>query len=102
MDGAVQGAQMLSALGYRIICVTSMPARYEGARLQNLQALKFPVEQVIATGRKGIEGNPKLNAILELKPRAFVDDLLHNFGGVDATVHNAFIDYGYVDSPMLD
>ena len=100
LAGAVEGAQLLAAAGYRLICVTSMPTRFQGARHQNLQKLGFPIERVIATGRK-FKSNPKLAALAELQPAAFVDDLLHNFDAVPDDVHKALIDYGNVDSPNL-
>ncbi|VTU42695.1 MULTISPECIES: HAD family hydrolase [unclassified Variovorax] len=99
LEGAVEGAKLLSAASWRIVCVSSMPKKYAGARHQNLQKLGFPVERVIATGRGDDHRNPKLDAIADLQPAAFVDDLLENFDGISERVHRAWVDYQNVDSP---
>lgn len=102
LPGAVEATRMLSAAGFRLICVSSMPQAFEDARLENFRALGMPIERVYATGRTTeVAGNPKLEILLQLKPDGFADDLLKNFEGVPESIHRAFIDYGNADSPNI-
>ena len=75
-----------------------MPTRFGAARLRNLQALGFPLDEVYAVGRTD-GSNPKLDVIERLAPAAFVDDLAHNFRGISPRVHKALVHYGHHDSP---
>lgn len=101
LPGAVEACQMLDAAGFELVVVSSMPEHRDLHRLMNLQRLGIPVQRVIATGRKPGEINPKLRYLQELKPVAFVDDLVSNFTGVDQT-HCALIDWEVEDNPNMD
>lgn len=99
--GALDASKALVKAGFTLVCVSSMPDQFAAARQRNLHALGFPIDLVIATGR--IKGsNPKLETLRKLKPVAFVDDLVHNFAGVDWPMHKALIDRGQSDSPNRD
>lgn len=98
LPGVREACWALHDAGYQLVCVTSMPTRFEAARLANFQRHKLPIERVIATGRY-LGDNPKRSHIEELGPIVFVDDLAHNFLGLGPEVHKALIDYGRFDSP---
>jgi phosphoglycolate phosphatase-like HAD superfamily hydrolase len=98
LPGVLQACMALHDAGYELVCVTSMPTRFQAARLANFQLHGLPIYRVTATGRYMGE-NPKLSALLELQPVAFVDDLAYNFHGLDSNIHKALIDYGNFDSP---
>lgn len=51
IPGAIQACHRLKALGYDLVCVTSMPTEFEARRLHNLQSLGFPIDRVLATGK---------------------------------------------------
>lgn len=103
LPGAVEACHLLHGAGYRLVCVTSMPSRFVEARRRNFETLGLPLSGMVATGRHG-QGNPKLEAIHDLQPVAFVDNLATNFEGLSAGVHTALIEYGDYDSPnrLLD
>lgn len=102
LHGAIEATRMLFSHGYSLVCVSSMPARFTQARMNNLLTLWMPFDRVIATGRGEGDGNPKKAVIEALNPTYFVDDLLSNFEGVPSTTHTAWIDYKKMDSPSLD
>lgn len=99
LDGALAAAIALSNAGHELVCVTSMPSKYQLARLRNLQALGFPIEQVFAVDRTCRGQNPKQSVIEKLNPAVFVDDLAHNFRNLPAQVHKALVHSGHHDSP---
>ena len=91
IPGAVQACERLVAAGYDLVCVSALEKSYERARLNNLRALGFPIEQVMATGNAAGDRSPKAQAIAQLLPMAFVDDYLPYLRGLPATVHTALI-----------
>lgn len=92
--GAVLACQQLHKAGFELVCVTAMPPKFAKARLFNLRTLGFPIDQVIATGR--VEGlNPKLAALTQLNPIAFVDDLGANFVDIPSTIHKGSVSVTY-------
>lgn len=99
LPGVQEACRILVDKGYDLVCVTAMPARYEADRARNLCKLGLPISRVYAEDHVGDEVNPKLTRIQALQPVAFVDDLLTNFVGLDASVHKAWIDPGFVDRP---
>lgn len=100
MEGAIEACNKLSAAGYRLVCVTSMPTEKQQDRFHNLRDLGFPIDEVIATGSKfGFTGNPKKEAIEELKPLYFVDDELRKLKDLSSDVRCVLIDPGHSDSP---
>ncbi|HZE91951.1 MAG TPA: HAD family hydrolase [Rhizobacter sp.] len=91
IEGAVSACHRLHKAGFDLVCVTALDLRYEAARLNNLRALGFPIERVLATGNSGTERSPKADAVNELRPVAFVDDYLPYLRGVHAAIHTALI-----------
>lgn len=102
MGGAVEACQRLAAAGHRLVCVTSMPSHRQAERLANLQALGFPIDEVIATGRcEDRSRNPKQDAIEALAPDWFVDDELRKLKDLPG-VRCVLVDPGHPDSPNTD
>jgi phosphoglycolate phosphatase-like HAD superfamily hydrolase len=89
--GAVEACHRLHDAGYELVCVTALDARFQRARLNNLQALGFPIRRVLATGHVEGERSPKADAIEKLRPVAFVDDYVAYMRGVPAYVHTALV-----------
>jgi phosphoglycolate phosphatase-like HAD superfamily hydrolase len=91
IDGAVEACHRLHDAGYELVCVTALEARFQPARLRNLKTLGFPIRRVVATGH--VEGgrSPKADAILALRPVAFVDDYIAYMRGVPTEVHTALV-----------
>lgn len=58
---------------YRLVAVTGIPFDVLDARLANLQALDFPLEEVLATGHRDFS---KEQLLRERQAVAFVDDRL--------------------------
>ena len=98
MDGAVEACQRLHEAGHRLVCVTSMPEEQGPDRHFNLQALGFPIDEVIATGHSLAGNNPKKEAIDQLKPHIFVDDELRKLKDLEE-VRCFLIDPIHPDSP---
>lgn len=98
LPGVREACQALHEADYELVCVTSMPTRFEAARLANFRSHGLPIDRVVATGRYMGE-NPKRSHIEALGPVAFADDLAHNFLGLGPEIHKALIDYGNFDSP---
>jgi hypothetical protein len=100
--------------GYDLVCVSALDLEFEKARLRNLRNLGFPIEHVIATSRSEMSGNPKADAITDLRPVAFVDDYLPYLVDLPDDVHTALLrgdargspnrgmDLGYVRSQHKD
>lgn len=75
LPGALAACVSLKAQGYRLVCVSAIEAKHQPARLRNLAALGFPLDDVIATGGGSVGGiSPKAAVIRQLAPIAFVDD----------------------------
>jgi len=89
--GAVEACHRLHDAGYELVCVTALDARFQRARLHNLQALDFPIRRVLATGHAEGDRSPKADAIEKLRPVAFVDDYIAYMRGVPAYVHTALV-----------
>lgn len=110
--GAVEACHQLRALGFDLVCVSSMPPEFESRRLANLKALGFPIDRVIAParhhtpkGQKAPEAvhpaNPKLEVIHDLMPAWFVDDEFRKLRGIQG-VNLVLIDPGHPDTPNTD
>lgn len=104
MPGAIQACIELEAAGHELVCLTALGHRFENDRLENLRWLGFPVHRVIATGDGWDMANtlsPKAQAIKDLKPVAFVDDLAPFFRGITGDTHLALILGGSFGSPNV-
>ena len=91
LPGAVGACHQLVEAGFELVCVSALDEEFGPARLRNLQALDFPIQRVIATGNADGERSPKADAIVALRPLAFVDDYLPYLRGVPAEVHTALV-----------
>ena len=89
--GALEACHRLHAAGFELVCVSALELEFEAARLRNLKQLGFPIDRVIATGNEAVERSPKADAIIELRPVAFVDDYLPYMRGVPRDVHTALV-----------
>jgi phosphoglycolate phosphatase-like HAD superfamily hydrolase len=91
IDGAADACRRLHDAGFALVCVSALDLEFEAARLENLRALGFPIDRVVATGH--VEGgrSPKAGAIERLQPVAFVDDFLPYLRGLPAEVHTALV-----------
>ena len=99
MPGAIEACQGLAAAGHRLVCVTSMPPHRQAHRQANLEALGFPIEQVVATGPvEDKTANPKRAAIEALRPDWFVDDELRKLKDLFG-VRCVLVDPDHSDSP---
>lgn len=98
---SVDAVNKMVQLGYEVVCVTSMPPKYQEDRLYNLQTLGFKISKVIATNRVSDE-NPKKKYIEELKPLYFIDDLLKNFEGIKGDTELVYVEREYSDNPNKD
>ena len=99
MRGAVLACRRLAAAGHRLVCVTSMPTHRQEDRLTNLQALGFPIHEVVATGNGiGDGSNPKRTAIEKIGLDWFVDDELRKLRDL-GDVKCVLVDPGHPDSP---
>lgn len=96
--GALDAVKMMTTKGYRCICVTSMPKQFAHHRLENLQTLGFPINEVIATNHSN-RINPKKSYIEALHPAYFVDDILKNFEDLNVQTELVFLDNGFEDTP---
>jgi hypothetical protein len=91
IEGAVSACTRLHDAGFDLVCVSALDAEFESARLQNLRAHGFPIERVIATGHTEGDRSPKVEAIEQVGPVAFVDDYLPYFRGMPSHIHTALI-----------
>lgn len=91
IDGAIAACQQLIAAGFRLICVSALERHYRDARLGNLIACGFPIEDVIATPDDGSGNSPKAIALAKLSPAAFVDDFAPYLRGVPTSIHRALV-----------
>ena len=83
LPGALAACVSLKAQGYRLVCVSAIEAKNQPARMRNLVALGFPIEDVIATGGEPVGGlSPKAAVIQQLAPIAFVDDFAPYLNGL--------------------
>jgi len=89
--GAVAACQQLVDAGYRLVCVSAMEDAFVTARRRNLEALGFPISEVIATSADAGELSPKAAALAKLQAVAFVDDYLPYHRGIMPPVHRALI-----------
>lgn len=88
---SVEACMKLSDAGYELVCVSAVQTQFQQARLTNLQNIGFPIEHVIATPHVTGSVSPKAEALLKLKPIAFVDDYLPYMRGVSDNIHKALI-----------
>ncbi len=89
--GAVDACVRLHNAGYELVCVSAIESRFQAARLQNLRDGGFPIDRVIATASKEGDISPKAEALLQLRPVAFVDDYLPYLRGVPSGIHLALV-----------
>lgn len=89
--GAVEACQRLADAGYRLVCVSAMEGAFAAARGRNLEALGFPIAEVIATSSDAGPVSPKAAALAKLQAVAFVDDYLPYHHGIPPSVHKALI-----------
>lgn len=111
IPGAVEACHEFVAMGFELVCVTSMPEKMAEKRQWNLQDLNFPIERVIACGRKHQENdfvpqeqsskNPKKEAIEKLCPAWFVDDEWRKLKGFEG-INLVMIDPGYSENLNQD
>jgi hypothetical protein len=99
--GAVQACERLHGSGHELVCVTALEGKFADARLANLRAHGFPIDQVFATGHQAGTVSPKAEVIHQLKPVAFVDDYLPYMDGIRADIHTALILRGPNGSPNV-
>lgn len=99
LPGAIEACRRLSQAGFSLVCVSALDARYERARMLNLQRLGFPIHRVIATGNDASHRSPKAEALARLQPEAFVDDFLPYTQGLHDGLHVALINRDPKGSP---
>lgn len=91
VPGALEACELLTGLGYELVCITALDERFSRARAQNLQSLGFPIARVVTTDNIATTRSPKANVLNTLKPDAFVDDYAPYLVGVDPSIHLALI-----------
>lgn len=91
LPGAAEACHRLNDAGYELVCVTAIGQEFEKARLANLRNAGFPIERIIATPMSIYGDSPKVAALTELRPVAFVDDYLPYFAGIPSEIHAALI-----------
>lgn len=91
MPGALQACELLTGLGYELVCITALDERFSGARAWNLRSLGFPISRVVTTDNVADTRSPKADVLNTLKPDAFVDDYAPYLIGVDSSIHLALI-----------
>lgn len=91
VDGALAACQALSQIGYELICVTALPAKFQTVRRLNLIRLGFPIDRVLTVDHAEGGDSPKAALVNEIKQVAFVDDFLPYLVGVHPDIHNALI-----------
>lgn len=96
---ALEATQLLKDMGYHICVVTSIPQTAKNMRKTNLLELGFPIDEVIATGKKEGLNNPKKKYIENISPEYFVDDLLVNFQDINSSTNFVLIDIPAKDNP---
>ncbi len=101
IPGALKACHALHDAGYDLVCVSALAAHHADARLQNLHALEFPIERVIATGSVAADRSPKADALAALRPVAFVDDNLPYLMGVPDSIHTALVQRATNGSPNV-
>lgn len=100
LPGALDACQRLVAAGYELVCVTSIPSKCADDRLQNLKALGFPIDRVIASGSVPHDAaNPKKEAIEALRPAWFIDDEARKLTGFDLDLGLVLVDTQSADNP---
>jgi len=102
ISDAFDACNELVSMGYELVCVTSMPEEFLEFRERNLKLHNFPISKTYAVGRDRSRSvyNPKLEALLEINPVAFVDDYAANFINMEETkIHRALIYRNQPDSP---
>lgn len=91
IPNAIKACEELCNAGYELVCVSAIEPNFHNARRENIRAFGFPIERVIATSNKSTGVSPKAAALHELRPVAFVDDLLTNLRGIPDDIHAALI-----------
>ena len=81
VSGSLDACISLHDAGFELVCVSALDAQYESARLQNLRALGFPIECVIATGNAEGDRSPKAAAIESLQPALSLHGHIHEARG---------------------
>lgn len=92
IDGAKEACFSLLRLGYELICITALPAKFLDARRANLIEHGLPIKEVRAVEHsESVVISPKADLLNELMPCAFVDDYLPYFKGVSKKIHKALV-----------
>ena len=99
IEGAVEACFAMADAGYELVCVSALPTLFAQARLDNLRALGFPIERVLATGHEPTDRSPKAQALDALSPVAFVDDYMPFMRGIKPGVHKALVMRGRNGTP---
>lgn len=101
LPGAVQACHRLHDAGFELLCVTAMDGAFESARLENLRALGFPIERVVAVPHTEGPRSPKAAALEALGAQALVDDYLPYLRGLPVHVHAALVVRGGPGCPNV-
>lgn len=91
IPGSLEACHILDRLGYELVCVTALDAKFAAARLHNLQSLGFPIARVITTEHSAIGRSPKAEILNSLMPMAFVDDFAPYLVGMADSIHLALV-----------
>lgn len=59
IPGALEACELLTGLGYELVCITGLDERFSRARAQNLQSLGFPIARVVTTDNIAATRSPK-------------------------------------------
>ncbi len=97
MPDAKEALERLVSAGYELVIVSAMNPTFAHARKKCCERLGLPINKVFATGKAPEGINPKKTLLNELRPVAFVDDLLVNFKDIQPTIHRALIDHQWLD-----
>lgn len=99
--GAIEASRRLVDAGYRLVCISAMQDAFAAARQRNLEALGFPIAEVITTSANADRISPKAAALAKLQAVAFVDDYLPYHRGIKMPVYKALVLREYRGSPNI-
>ena len=92
IQGAVSACERLCEAGYELVCISAIKPEFQAARLRNLRHRGFPIGNVISAHPSLAAGDsPKVAALREVNPVAFVDDYLPYFRGIPSGIHAALV-----------
>lgn len=106
IEGAKEAIDIMISKGYEVVCLTSMPPKFEQHRLQNAKLHDMGISKVIAVDRKTAKekgiSNPKKEYLKRYEPYAFVDDLMKNFTDLSEIKENRSTNLVYLDNKYPD